>query len=154
MAKFIDPKNFEGTDMVGFLVTPIPSKDFVLWDGKTFRKKDGSKFPNLPDEFSLDLPDNVPILGWISREGKELPGPKDIYRIWKEVSFLGFDIPEMVGTLEERIEFLEVLWYGCRNYHFKPANTLNEDQTKNHKKNIWIRRSGSKWKDHDWLFEK
>lgn len=154
MAKFIDPKPFEGSDLKGFLVTPVPSKDFVLWDGKTFRKKDGSKFPNLPEDFAFDLPENIQIIGWISREGKSLPGPKDHVNSWKEVTFFGFDIPEMAGPIEERINILEDVWYGCLSYHFKMANILPEHRICEYKKDIWIRKPGSKWKEPDWLFEK
>lgn len=84
----------------------------AFWDGKQFLSRQGNLY-HAPAWFTTGLP-AVPLDGelWIARKAFQrtvsIVRRQDQSEHWKEVKFLVFDAPAIVGPFEDRIAYLKV----------------------------------------------
>jgi DNA ligase 1 len=102
--------NEEEHDPTGWWMSEKLDGVRAYWDGKQFLSRNNNIFYT-PDWFSKGLPDR-PLDGelWIAR--KKFDFTSGLVRQqsksdeWKQVRYLIFDAPEVLGPFEERLEFL------------------------------------------------
>ena len=84
----------------------------AYWDGKQFLSRQGNLY-HAPTWFTVGLP-AVPLDGelWIARKAFQrtvsIVRRQDQSEHWKDVKFLVFDAPSIVGPFEDRIAYLKV----------------------------------------------
>jgi len=140
MSKFIDfieVQHGSEIDKDELSTCKVQEGELILWDGKTFRRKDGSKYP--VDADVEGMPDRY-MIGWI-QEWKRLNG--------STVKFAALDLPETKGTFEQRQNELDIIWRSstssimylvCPNKSNKPIVPCLGFVSK------------SKWNDKEWAF--
>ena len=88
-----------------------------IWDGKQMRSRNGNKFFP-PDYFIKDFPKDVLLDGELFLDRKSFSETASIIKRntaddrWKKIKYLVFDVPEVKGSFEKRLKYMEKLFEG------------------------------------------